>query len=403
MGANYFDYFYVSGGAQPQTWSVISGSLPPGLMLDTNTGDITGTPTMPATNSFTLRVTDGCATIDTPTSITNYSATQILTTYLPDLAVGCSYANQLQATNGVPPYMWALADSSDPLPPGLQLATNGIISGTPTNDGYFTIQVQVTGADSGTTNGTVQIQINTALQVDASSLSAGSVGVNYFGGLYATGGAQPQTWSVISGSLPPGLMLDPATGYITGTPSVPATNNFTLRVTDGCATIDTPASITNYPALQITTATLPVAPLNVPYNAQLQAAGGVPPYSWYNDTALPDGLTLGSDGSITGTPTSDSPNQFTFVVYDAIGDSVTTNLTMGAASGPVLDLPAMSGANQFTFRVTGVSGQDYTLQSTPDMSNWADLFTTNAPADVFFLTDPNASSPNRYYRLKLSP
>jgi hypothetical protein len=75
---------------------------------------------------------------------------------------------------------------------------------------------------------------------------------------------------------------------------------------------------------------------------------------------------------------------------------------MGAVSRPVLDLPAMSGANQFTFRVTGVSGQGYTLQSTPDLINWADLFTTNAPSDVFFLTDTNAPATNRYYRLKMS-
>ncbi len=404
VGAYYFDYLYASGGAQPQTWSVISGSLPPGLMLDTNTGYITGMPTAPATNTFTVRVTDGCATIDTATSITNYSATQILTTYLSDLAVGCSYAHQFEATNGTPPYTWALAEGSDPLPPGLQFETNGILSGTPTNEGYFTIQVQVTGADSATTNGMVQIQVNPALYVYyPHDLSAGEVGANYYDGVYVTGGTQPQTWSVISGSLPPGLMLDTNYGYIAGMPSMPATNTFTLRVTDGCAIIDTPASITNYPALQITTTTLPAASSNAPYSGQLQAAGGVPPYSWYNFTALPDGLTLNYDGSITGTPTSESPNEFTCVVYDALGISVTTNLTMGAVSRPVLDIPAMSGANQFTFRVTGISGQGYTLQSTPDLTNWADLFTTNAPADVFFLTDTNAPGTNRYYRLKVSP
>jgi hypothetical protein len=402
MGANYFDYLYVSGGAQPQTWSVISGSLPPGLVLDPAYGYITGTPTVPATNAFTLRVTDGCATIDTLVSITNYSATQILTTYLADLAVGCTYSNQFQATNGVPPYTWTLADGSNPLPPGLEFATNGILSGTPTNDGYYTILVQVTGADSATTNGTVQIQVNPALHISfPHPLSAGEVGTGYFDTLYVSGGTQPQTWSVVSGFLPPGLLLNTNTGYITGTPTLPATNAFTLRVTDGCAILDTSASITIYPALQITSTTLPAASLNVPYHAQLQAAGGVPPYYWYNFTALPDGLTLNSDGSITGTPTSESPNEFTCAVYDAISANVTTNLTMGAVSQPVLDLPSMSGANQFTFRVTGVSGQGYTLQSGPDLTNWADLFTTNAPADVFFLTDTNASGPNRYYRLKV--
>jgi hypothetical protein len=63
----------------------------------------------------------------------------------------------------------------------------------------------------------------------------------------------------------------------------------------------------------------------------------------------------------------------------------------------------MSGANQFTFRVTGVSGQDYILQSTLDLSNWVNILVTNAPANIFYLTDTNAASPGRFYRLQESP
>jgi len=36
----------------------------------------------------------------------------------------------------------------------------------------------------------------------------------------------------------------------------------------------------------------------------------------------------------------------TFVAYDAIGNSVMTNLTVIASSKAILDLPAMSGSNQ---------------------------------------------------------
>jgi hypothetical protein len=397
----------VTNGSYPTFWSLTSGALPGGLVLN-QFGYISGTPTNLGLFSFTVKVQDSRGSNDVKAlsirvDVMPTGPPQILTTYLAGSAMGCSFATQLLATNGTPPYSWALAGGSDPLPPGLQLATNGIISGTPTNNGYYSITVQVTGADNSTANGTVQIQVNPPLQYYPNPLSAGEAGTSYFGALSVSGGAQPQTWSVISGSLPPGFVLDPATGYITGMPSTTGSYHFTLRVTDGCATTNIPTAITNYPPLQIATTTLPVASLNAPYNAQLQAAGGVPPYSWYSYTTPAYGLTLNLDGSITGMAYFESDNLVTFVVSDANGVSAMTNLTVIATSKAILDLPAMSGASQFTFRVTGVSGQGYTLQSTPDLTNWTDLFTTNAPANIFYLTDTNASGRNRYYRLMESP
>src|SRR5690606_2169900 len=47
------------GGMLPYTFSVSSGSLPPGLLLDSSTGVLSGTPTTPGTYTFTIRVTDG--------------------------------------------------------------------------------------------------------------------------------------------------------------------------------------------------------------------------------------------------------------------------------------------------------------------------------------------------------
>jgi len=397
----------ITNGSGYTSWSLIAGALPGGLVLEPS-GLIIGTPTSLGLYPFTVEARDSRGSNDVEVlslqvDLVPTGPPQILTTFLENPAVGCPYATQLQATNGTPPYSWALAAGSAALPPDLNLESNGLIDGTPESAGYYTLQVQLTGADNETTNCTVQIQVNTALQIVPYPLSAGEVGAGYFGNLYASGGAQPQIWSVIAGSLPPGLMLDPATGYITGTPAIPATNEFTLRVTDGCATIDTPAAITNYPLLQITTATLPAVSLNVPYNGQLQAAGGVPPYSWYAYPALPYGLTLDTDGAITGTPYSESAGELTFVVYDSLGNGVSTNLIIGAVTQPVLDLPTMAATNLFTFRVTGVSGQDYTLQSSLDLSNWADLFTTNAPADVFFWSDTNTFDSQRYYRLETSP
>ncbi|MGQ9546119.1 MAG: CFI-box-CTERM domain-containing protein [Dehalococcoidia bacterium] len=57
-------------GAEPYVWTVTQGSLPDGLSLDTNTGNISGTPTRAGTFDFTVTVTDAVqATAAAPLSI----------------------------------------------------------------------------------------------------------------------------------------------------------------------------------------------------------------------------------------------------------------------------------------------------------------------------------------------
>jgi hypothetical protein len=50
--------------------------------------------------------------------------------------------------------------------------------------------------------------------------------------LSAGNGSAPYSWTVASGSLPPGLALDGATGSLTGTPSATGTFDFSVRVVD---------------------------------------------------------------------------------------------------------------------------------------------------------------------------
>ena len=70
------------------------------------------------------------------------------TTSLPNGTNGVAYTKTLVASEGQPPYSWTT--SSGVLPPGLTLATNGVISGTPTTNGTFNFTVKVTDAVSAT-------------------------------------------------------------------------------------------------------------------------------------------------------------------------------------------------------------------------------------------------------------
>jgi N-acetylneuraminic acid mutarotase len=153
---------------------------------------------------------------------------------LPDGVLGAGYSAALLAYGGTGTYSWSL--NSGQLPPGLTLGSNGIIAGTPAAIGIFPFIVRV---DSGSQFDTQQysITINSSsgpqpLTITTTSLPNGVQNYWYGVTLQASGGVWPRAWSLASGTLPPGLLLDSG-GVISGTPTATGTSSFTVRVTDG--------------------------------------------------------------------------------------------------------------------------------------------------------------------------
>ena len=79
-------------------------------------------------------------------TLVSVSKLTITTTSLPAAVEGQNYSQTLQASGGTAPYKWSLNPGGS-LPVGLTLSDSGVISGTPTEAGSFSISVSV--SDSG--------------------------------------------------------------------------------------------------------------------------------------------------------------------------------------------------------------------------------------------------------------
>ncbi len=257
----------------------------------------------------------------------------VTTTSLPEGRINQWYSTTLLAAGGVPPYTWeCVFDNCNGIGPGLTFSSSGVLQGVPTsNPGVFTVRVSDSQHPPDTALGGFYLNIYELLTITSQDIPSGYIyGTTYYppGGytLDAAGGVPPYNWSISSGSLPAGLSLS-TSGVLSGIVGSWGTFNVTVKVADSKGGIASkPFAIITYPPITITTNSLPNGTVNKAYSQTLTATGGYPgSYCWSESGgSLPPGLNLGSDGVLSGTPTTEGSYIFTLLVGSPCQGSTAT-------------------------------------------------------------------------------
>jgi hypothetical protein len=289
---------------------------------------------------YTLEVTSTTSSI--PVSIT--------TTTLPtNVYVGKPMTEfPMAATGGTPSYSWF----AEGLPTGLKMSTDGVISGTPTQLGTFTVVFAVMDSSNPAyiAETTLSFNIPTDLKINAVlPFPNAIVGTAYPGTtsqITNTGGLAPYTWAVVAGALPVGMTINPSTGVLQGVPcsytskfpnsDYTETYSFVVQVTDAINakasqnfTINlAPAALTFGPVDQ------PVITASEQYKLAVPVYGGRFPYSLSAPTDTGVNLVNGQLEFIVS-PTTLAVGTFDSFKATVIDSSTPPQVATGPSSGAI--------------------------------------------------------------------
>ncbi|MYD94982.1 MAG: hypothetical protein F4Y02_15100, partial [Chloroflexi bacterium] len=271
-------------GDTPYTYTLTTGTFPPGLTFDAATRKLTGTPTTAGEHEMTYVVQDN----STPDASHPDRATLTFTilidvvpafaddaavadpTYVKDEAIAALALPEATGGNGTLTYALACAvgttgcDTDSGLPPGLTFdADDRELEGTPTTSGTYAMEYAVTDADGKADAGdadtltfAITVEDDTAPSFGTETVDDQTVVTQFAladlqlpeatdgnGTLtYALACASGATGCTGTPALPPGLAFDAATRILGGTPTATGTTTLSYTVTDSDAnTADTDA------------------------------------------------------------------------------------------------------------------------------------------------------------------
>jgi hypothetical protein len=349
-------------------FSLTSGVLPIGVSLDQSTGVLSGTLenlVSSTTYSFSVSASDGQQSVDRSFSI---SVTDIGPSWVTEpgalvrFSKDIEYLATIQAVDddGISSYSITLGS----LPAGLSLdSATGEISGiAPTStDALFTVRA----TDNGGSYADRQFSLNNTVPswVTTSGLITDYVSpdVAYSTTLVANDDGEV-LYSILSGSLPVGLSLDPPTGEISGTvSSVFADVSFSVRVEDEVGNYEDRSFVIHVQPAFATVAG------QVAKDSQLQSIVSPDLAASYGLVSgiLPAGISMSSSGLFSGTPTEAGTFTFTVSLTDNLGIVVNREFSIVTTGGPQTETFVFTGAAQaytipsnrpLQFDVYGASG-----------------------------------------------
>ncbi|WCR02156.1 autotransporter domain-containing protein [Paracoccus saliphilus] len=293
--------------------------------------DITYTPNVGffGTDSFTYTATNATGT--------SAPATATITVKAPDITLG---PGSLPAGTGGAPYgpVTMTADggsgdytfsTTDTLPDGISLATDGTLSGSPTEDGSFTFTVTAKDENGFTGQHDFTLSIDTPeITLDPDGLPDAVAGKPYEALTFTAAGGNAPYGFTLDGTVPQGMSLEG--GKLSGTPTEAGNFQFNLIAEDrdGFTGQRGYTLSVSAPDISLSPEALPEATAYAEYTQAFTVSGGKGPYSYQlTEGRLPDGMTF-EDGTLSGTPLEAGDFPFSLMATDGNGFTIAGDYTL---------------------------------------------------------------------------
>ncbi|MGH9530380.1 MAG: putative Ig domain-containing protein [Terriglobales bacterium] len=333
---------WVGGVSGTHTWTIVAGSLPTGLGLNSATGLISGTPTQAGSFAVTIQLQDSASPPDTTTA--NYTlvvnaplAPMIGTTSLPNGKYNSPYTPLvLSATGGTAPYTWSVGQGGV-LPVGMTLdPTSGTFSGAPAQAGLWSIPFTVTDSNSLTAGANLSLTVNLATAYAGSQncyMPYPTTPMFYQG---ASG-----SWSVTApGSLSGQMTFVPGgnalTGCLSGSNGSISSGSYQLQFTVGNTTFSLPLPVVAQDTQD-----------NGTYSVNSGGVGNLPPSGFQQGVVTPSQAFNYAPGSYSADDNSTQNDQFLFG-FSGSGPQVCGSIG-GLSDGFTLNSPAQPGRFDILF------------------------------------------------------